>query len=123
MDWALLIYLMDVVSSLDIFLITLGIVLGVATLVSWACALDLDEDKLGKKILLIGLPIAMVVFLLAVFIPSESTMQTMLAAHLGQLTVEGIGNLEGIETIPQDVLDVTKGFLESMKEKQQGVSE
>ena len=117
METALIIYLyFTVMSILDTCLFILGALL-VGLLIRGLCY-SAVEDKwpskdstVSKGIKGIGIPL-IVILLIHAFLPSITTIKYM----IGGTAVMAASELDGIENLPQNVVDLANDFLEATKE-------
>lgn len=118
METAIIIYLyFTVMSILDTCLFILGAILLGFLLrgIAYAAIEDKWPDKdslVSKGIKRIGIPF-IVILMIHTFLPSLTTIKYM----IGGTAVMAASELDGIEKLPQNVIDLANEFLEATKEE------
>lgn len=93
------IYLIDVVTGLEVAFVIMAVLVGLAVcfgviqMAFSTSSYDRDEFEFGKKIVKITLPIVLVCLLLIAAIPSQKTMYTMVIAdQVTPANIQYVGN-------------------------------
>ena len=106
-DLSMYIILIDILCSLGVVLFVAAVISVPAYIVATAVAYEEDLDNL-KSFLKRKSLIALIIFVgvMAVVIPSKSTLMTVLA-------IESAAQVEGIEKLPQNVVDYLNEYFEA----------
>lgn len=70
-----------------------------------------SAGKIYPKLVIITL----IIFVFKVLTPDESTSKTMVGAYAVQKTAEYATTIEGIDSLPKEILDAAKGYLNQLK--------